>query len=76
MSLSLVLLAAAAKAAAWTDAFYPEQEPGYGNSAAGSQLLSDMSIISRSWGQVSSYLDNDDRYFGVQDIGLPDGCGI
>jgi hypothetical protein len=48
MSLSLVLLAAVAKAAAWTDAFYPEQEPGYGNSAAGSQLLSDMSIISRS----------------------------
>jgi hypothetical protein len=74
--LSLVILAVAAKAVAWTDAFYPEQEPGYGSTAPGSQLLSDMSIISRSWGQVSTYGDNDDRYFGVQDIGLPDGCGI
>jgi hypothetical protein len=77
LRLGLVLLAALAKASPWTDAsYYPGQEPGYGNRAAGSQLLSDMSIISRSWGRISSYDDNDDRYFGVQDIGWPDGCGI
>lgn len=40
------------------------------------QLLTDLSIISGHWGQISPYADNNDTYFGVQDIGIPDGCGI
>ncbi len=39
-------------------------------------LLTDLSIISRSWGQVSPYMDNTDSYFGVNDVGIPDGCAI
>lgn len=39
-------------------------------------LLTDLSLISRNWGQISPYLDNDANYFSVQDVGLPDGCGI
>jgi hypothetical protein len=69
-------LAALANAIPWDDTFYPNQEPGYDNSEAGSELLSDLSVISEHWGQISPYTDNDDRYFGVKDIGLPDGCGI
>jgi hypothetical protein len=39
-------------------------------------LLTDLSVISRSWGQISTYADNSDDHFGVKDVGLPDGCGI
>jgi hypothetical protein len=39
-------------------------------------LLTDLSVISRNWGQLSPYVDNADSYFGVQDVGIPDGCGI
>ena len=39
-------------------------------------LLTDLSIISKHWGQISPYADNNDMYFGVQDVGIPDGCGI
>lgn len=39
-------------------------------------LLTDLSAISRSWGQISTYADNAENYFGVQDVGLPDGCAI
>lgn len=27
-------------------------------------------------GQISPYRDNDERYFGVQDVGLPNGCQV
>ncbi|KAK5688757.1 hypothetical protein LTS10_000735 [Elasticomyces elasticus] len=39
-------------------------------------LLTDINVISQYWGQISPYRDNDDSYFGVDDIGLPDGCQI
>lgn len=39
-------------------------------------LLTDISKISRSWGQISTYADNVDEYFGVEYVGLPDGCQI
>ncbi|KAF8848142.1 phosphoglycerate mutase-like protein [Acephala macrosclerotiorum] len=39
-------------------------------------LLTDISQISRSWGEVSAYGDNDEDYFGVGYVGLPDGCQI
>ncbi len=39
-------------------------------------LETDISKISRSWGQVSVYADNDEDYFGVGYVGLPDGCQI
>lgn len=42
----------------------------------GDVLLTDISVISRSWGQISTYADNPDDYFGVYDVGLPDECGI
>lgn len=40
------------------------------------KLLTDINEISRSWGQVSTYADNPEDYFGVNAIGLPDGCQI
>lgn len=39
-------------------------------------LLTDISQISRSWGQISVYADNPEDYFGVDYVGLPDGCQI
>lgn len=39
-------------------------------------VLTDLNIIQRYWGQLSPYADNDESYFGVEDVGLPDGCGI
>lgn len=41
-----------------------------------SQLVTDHNVIQRYWGQISPYADNAENYFGVEDIGLPDGCGI
>jgi hypothetical protein len=38
--------------------------------------LTDISIISRYWGQISTYADNPDNYFGVDFVGLPDGCQV
>jgi hypothetical protein len=56
--------------------YYPNQLPGYGNEDSATALLTDLSVISQHWGQISTYNDNDDSYFGVQDVGLPNGCGI
>jgi hypothetical protein len=39
-------------------------------------LLTDLSIISSHWGQLSPYADNAENYFGVQDVGLPNGCQL
>ncbi|KAH8894638.1 histidine phosphatase [Thozetella sp. PMI_491] len=39
-------------------------------------LATDLSVISRYWGQISTYADNSEDYFGVNDVGLPAGCGI
>lgn len=39
-------------------------------------LETDITKISRSWGQVSVYADNEEDYFGVEYVGLPDGCQI
>jgi hypothetical protein len=50
-------------------------------SAAGSavlaeDLLTDINKISRYWGQISPYADNPENYFGVDYVGLPEGCQI
>ena len=39
-------------------------------------LLTDLNVISSYWGQISPYADNVETYFGVQDVGLPDGCQV
>ncbi|KAL1624192.1 hypothetical protein SLS54_004122 [Diplodia seriata] len=39
-------------------------------------LLTDISEISKHWGQISPYSDNAADVFGVKDVGLPDGCQI
>ena len=39
-------------------------------------LETDLSAISRSWGQISTYADNAPDYFGVLNVGLPDGCQV
>lgn len=44
--------------------------------AASQQLLTDLSLISRQWGQISVYQDNPADYFGVKDTGLPDACQV
>ncbi|OCK74404.1 3-phytase [Lepidopterella palustris CBS 459.81] len=62
--ISLVVLLLPAFAKAW-----PRSYPSSG-------LVSDISLISRYWGQISPYVDNPDNYFSVQDVGLPDGCQV
>ena len=44
---------------------------------AGAQdLLTDVTQIQRYWGQISPYADNPEDYFGVDYVGIPDGCQI
>jgi hypothetical protein len=74
MKCSVLILALGSLATA--NSFYPEQQPGYGSSAAGNQILYDLSVIQQHWGQISPIVENDDRYFGVDDVALPDGCSI
>jgi len=42
----------------------------------GDDLLTDITKIQRYWGQLSPYADNAENYFGVENVGLPDGCQI
>jgi hypothetical protein len=45
--------------------------------AVGAQdLLTDITQIQRYWGQLSPYADNADNYFGVEYVGVPDGCQV
>lgn len=39
-------------------------------------LISDISQISSSWGQISPYTENAENYFGVESVGMPSGCQI
>jgi hypothetical protein len=44
--------------------------------ASSQELLTDITQISRSWGQISTYADNTPDYFGVKSVGLPVGCQV
>ncbi len=45
--------------------------------AVGAQdLLTDITQIQRHWGQLAPYADNVENYFGVEYVGLPDGCQV
>lgn len=44
--------------------------------ASSSKVVTDLNVIQRYWGQLSPYADNAESYFGVEDVGLPDGCAI
>lgn len=46
------------------------------SSPAPAALVSDIGIISKFWGQLSPYSENADSIFGVEHVGLPDGCQI
>lgn len=46
------------------------------SNSSSQQLVTDLNVIQRYWGQISPYVDNAESYFGVEDVGLPDGCGI
>lgn len=41
-----------------------------------SNVIDDLDVISQHWGQITPYKDNKPDYFGVESVGLPDGCGI
>jgi hypothetical protein len=71
MLYSRVLISLAAVGLAITNAL-----PGHLEKKWDQTLLTDLSVISRSWGQVSTYADNPENYFDVNDVGLPEGCGI
>ncbi|TID18573.1 histidine phosphatase superfamily clade-2 protein [Venturia nashicola] len=45
-------------------------------SSKSAQLIDDIGTISKYWGQLSPYSENPDDIFGVEDVGLPDGCQI
>lgn len=46
------------------------------SNSSSTKLLTDINVIKQYWGQISPYADNADSYFGVEDVGLPDGCAI
>jgi hypothetical protein len=54
-------------------AAWPQSSP---SASSSTPLATDISVISKYWGQLSPYSDNTDNYFSVQDVGLPDGCQI
>lgn len=39
-------------------------------------LITETAAIQQYWGQLTPYADNTDDYFGVDDVGLPNGCQI
>jgi hypothetical protein len=41
-----------------------------------SDIVDDLDVISQLWGQLTPYHDNKPSFFGVEKVGLPDGCGI
>ncbi|EFX06705.1 histidine phosphatase [Grosmannia clavigera kw1407] len=45
-------------------------------SALGSSPVTDYNVYSRYWGQLSPYASNADDLFGVNDVGVPAGCGL
>lgn len=50
-----------------------------GNATGGStNLLTNANIaqISSHWGQIAPYVDNFEDYFGIDLVGLPNGCQI
>lgn len=65
-------IAAAAALLSVTSSFAAPQNPA----SHQNDLLTDINVISRYWGQLTPYQDNPDRQFGVKDAGLPDGCQI
>lgn len=40
------------------------------------ELLTDINQIQKHWGQLSPYHDNPEDHFGVDYVGLPEGCQI
>jgi hypothetical protein len=44
--------------------------------ASSANLLTNINQIQTNWGQLTPYHDNNDGYFGVQDVGIPNGCQI
>ncbi|KAM3084452.1 hypothetical protein ACMFMF_001808 [Clarireedia jacksonii] len=46
------------------------------NAAADEKLLTDISRIQKYWGEITPYSDNAEDYFGVEYVGLPDGCQV
>lgn len=47
-----------------------------GHASSSTKLLTDINQISRNWGQLTPYADNDEGVFGVESTGLPDGCQV
>ncbi|EXJ91858.1 hypothetical protein A1O3_00408 [Capronia epimyces CBS 606.96] len=41
-----------------------------------SEPLTDIHLIQQYWGQITPYADNAEEFFGVSDVGLPDGCQV
>lgn len=46
------------------------------SAASPNDIIDDIDVISNYWGQISPYKDNRPDYFGVKNVGLPDGCGL
>lgn len=51
-----------------------QRQQGSGN--ATTDLLTNIAVISKYWGQITPYFDNNETYFGVNDTGLPDSCQV
>lgn len=44
--------------------------------ATSSQLLTDITQIQQYWGQITPYHQNNETFFGVEDVGVPNGCQV
>ncbi|RMD41713.1 hypothetical protein DV735_g3388, partial [Chaetothyriales sp. CBS 134920] len=47
-----------------------------GSSGNNVKLLTDITQIQKYWGEITPYHENDEDYFGVQDVGIPAGCQV
>ena len=70
MKNSLTVAAFAATAAAAPSLW------GRQSSSGSASLLTDITQIQQHWGQITPYRDNNETQFGVQNVGLPDGCQV
>ncbi|KAJ8059065.1 hypothetical protein OCU04_012042 [Sclerotinia nivalis] len=45
-------------------------------SANAAHLITDINQIQKYWGEMTPYADNEEDYFGVDYVGLPEGCQV
>ncbi|KAJ6439414.1 multiple inositol polyphosphate phosphatase-like protein [Purpureocillium lavendulum] len=60
----------------WQSSMLAVAAVGMAGASVASRIISDVTSIYSSWGELSVYADNAEDAFGVKSVGLPDGCQV